>query len=70
MLFRSHASETIAEFASAIRNRRGLNSILATVHVYPSYAEANRFAAGIWRRNHAPAGLLRWAGRYHAWMRG
>jgi hypothetical protein len=33
-------------------------------------AEANKFAAGNWKRAHAPQGLLAWVGRYHDWRRG
>jgi hypothetical protein len=32
--------------------------------------EANKYAAGSWKRAHAPQGLLKWVERYHAWMRG
>ena len=53
-----------------MRHRRGLNKILGTIHTYPTFSEANRFAAGAWRRAHAPERLLRVAERYHAWRRG
>jgi hypothetical protein len=33
-------------------------------------AEANKYAAGEWKRAHAPQGLLRWVERFHAWRRG
>ena len=64
------AAEVITEFVSAMRHRRGLNKILGTIHIYPTLSEANRFAAGAWRRAHAPERLLRFAERYHAWRRG
>ena len=64
------AAELLTEFVSAMRHRRGLNKILGTIHTYPTLSEANRFAAGAWRRAHAPEGLLRFAERYHAWRRG
>jgi len=48
----------------------GLNKVLGTIHIYPTLAEANKYAAGVWKRNHAPKGLLRWIERYHTWMRG
>jgi hypothetical protein len=47
-----------------------LNKLLGTIHIYPTLAEANKYVAGNWKRAHAPAGLLRWVERYHAWMRG
>ena len=64
------AAELLTEFVSAMRHRRGLNKILGTIHTYPTFSEANRFAAGAWRRAHAPERLLRVAERYHAWRRG
>ena len=63
------AAELLTEFVSAMRHRRGLNKILGTIHTYPTLSEANRFAAGAWRRAHAPERLLRFAERYHAWRR-
>ncbi len=65
-----HAGELLAEFVSAMRHGIGLNKILGTIHVYPTLAEANKYAAGVWKKAHAPAALLRWAERYHAWRRG
>jgi pyruvate/2-oxoglutarate dehydrogenase complex dihydrolipoamide dehydrogenase (E3) component len=64
------AGDLIAEWVLAMKHRIGLNRLLRTVHVYPTLTEANRNAAGVWRRNHTPAGLLRLAERYHAWRRG
>jgi len=64
-----HAGELIGEFVTAMKNRIGLNRILATIHPYPTLAEANRQVAGAWKRAHAPAGALRWLERYHGWMR-
>ena len=66
----AHASEMLAEYTLAMRHGLGLNKILATVHSYPTLSEANRQAAGVWRRAHAPDALLRWAARFHAWRRG
>jgi hypothetical protein len=47
----------------------GLNKILGTIHAYPTWVEANKYAAGQWKRAHAPEGVLRWLGRFHAWQR-
>lgn len=66
----AHAGEIIIEFTSAMRHRVGLNGILRTIHVYPTFSEANKYAAGNWRRAHAPRAMLRWLEKYHAWMRG
>jgi pyruvate/2-oxoglutarate dehydrogenase complex dihydrolipoamide dehydrogenase (E3) component len=65
-----HASEMIAEFVLAMRHRIGLNKLLGTIHIYPTFSEANKLAAGTWKRAHAPQRLLGWLERYHAWMRG
>jgi hypothetical protein len=46
-----------------------MNKILGTIHIYPTLAEANKFAAGEWKRAHAPQGILRWLAGYHRWMR-
>jgi dihydrolipoamide dehydrogenase len=64
-----HASDIIAEFVLAMKYNLGLNKILGTIHIYPTLAEANKFAAGQWKRAHAPERLLNWIKRYHAWMR-
>jgi pyruvate/2-oxoglutarate dehydrogenase complex dihydrolipoamide dehydrogenase (E3) component/uncharacterized membrane protein YdjX (TVP38/TMEM64 family) len=64
-----HAGDLIAEFILAMRHGIGLNKILGTIHIYPTLAEANKYAAGAWKRAHAPQRLLGWAERYHAWMR-
>jgi pyruvate/2-oxoglutarate dehydrogenase complex dihydrolipoamide dehydrogenase (E3) component len=66
----SHAGDLIIEFITAMKNGIGLNRILGTIHIYPTLAEANKMAAGVWKRTHAPLGLLRWVERYHAWRRG
>jgi len=65
-----HAGELIAEFVLAMKHGLGLNRILATIHSYPTLAEANKYAAGEWKRAHAPQRVLRWIERYHAWRRG
>ena len=65
-----HAGELIAEFVLAMKHGLGLNRILATIHSYPTLAEANKYAAGEWKRAHAPQRVLRWLERYHAWRRG
>ena len=64
-----HAGDLIAEYVLAMKHGLGLNKLLGTIHIYPTLAEANKYAAGIWKRAHAPQKLLEWVGRYHAWMR-
>lgn len=64
-----HAGELLAEFALAMRNGLGLNKIFRTIHAYPTWAEANKYAVGNWKKAHAPQRVLKWLGRYHAWRR-
>jgi pyruvate/2-oxoglutarate dehydrogenase complex dihydrolipoamide dehydrogenase (E3) component/uncharacterized membrane protein YdjX (TVP38/TMEM64 family) len=66
----AHAGELIAEYVLAMKHGIGLNKILGTIHAYPTLVEANKFAAGNWKKAHKPEGLLKWVERYHAWMRG
>jgi pyruvate/2-oxoglutarate dehydrogenase complex dihydrolipoamide dehydrogenase (E3) component/uncharacterized membrane protein YdjX (TVP38/TMEM64 family) len=65
-----HAGDLIIEYVTAMKNGIGLNRILGTIHIYPTLVEANKYAAGNWKRAHAPQSLLKWVERYHAWMRG
>lgn len=65
----SHAGEILAEFVAAMKNKQGLNSILATIHSYPTWSEANKYAAGVWKKNNAPQTILAWLARYHEFRR-
>jgi pyruvate/2-oxoglutarate dehydrogenase complex dihydrolipoamide dehydrogenase (E3) component/uncharacterized membrane protein YdjX (TVP38/TMEM64 family) len=64
-----HAGDLLAEYVLAMKHGLGLNRILGTIHSYPTLAEANKFAAGEWKRAHAPRRLLDWVARFHAWER-
>ena len=66
----AHAADLLAEYVLAMKHGIGLNKILGTIHVYPTFAEANKYAAGAWKRAHAPQRLLAWVERFHAWRRG
>ncbi len=66
----AHAGELLAEYVLAMKYGIGLNKILGTIHSYPTMAEANKFAAGNWKKAHKPESLLKWVERYHAWRRG
>ncbi len=65
-----HAGDLIAEFILAMKHHIGLNKILGTIHIYPTLAEANKYAAGAWKRQHQPETVLKWLARFHAWRRG
>ncbi len=64
-----HAGDLLAEYVLAMKHGLGLNKILGTIHTYPTLAEANKYAAGVWKRNHQPHKLLEWVGRFHSWRR-
>ena len=66
----AHAGDLLAEYVLAMQHGIGLNKILGTIHVYPTLAEANKMAAGTWKRNHTPQQLLAWVEKFHAWRRG
>ena len=53
------ASEIISEFVLAMKYKLGLNKILATTHIYPTFSEANKYVAGEWKRKNKPERLLR-----------
>lgn len=64
-----HAGDLLAEYVLAMKHGLGLNKILGTIHTYPTLAEANKYAAGEWKRAHQPQKLLEWVGKFHAWRR-
>ncbi|QHE75448.1 FAD-dependent oxidoreductase [Hydrogenophaga sp. PBL-H3] len=66
----THAGDLLAEYVLAMKHGLGLNKILGTIHTYPTLSEANKYAAGEWKRAHAPQKLLVWVGRFHDWRRG
>lgn len=65
-----HAGEVIAEFVTAMKHGLGLNKVLGTIHIYPTWTEANKSAAGAWRRAHVSPRVLSLVARFHDWRRG
>ncbi len=65
-----HAGDLIAEFTLAMKHGIGLNKILGTIHVYPTFMEMNKFAASEWRKSNKPEWALSIAEKYHAFRRG
>ena len=61
-----HASDLLAEFVLAMKHGLGLNKILGTIHTYPTWSEANKYAAGEWKRAHVSQFLLKWVEKFHA----
>ena len=64
------AGDLIAEYVLAMKHNIGLNKILGTIHLYPSFSEANKYVAGNWKRAHQPHTLLKWVEKFHNWRRG
>jgi len=65
----AQAGELLAEFVLAMKHGLGLGKILGTIHAYPTMAEANKYAAGEWKKANQPERLLKWVERYHRWRR-
>lgn len=65
----SHSGELITEFVTAMKNGHGLNTILGTIHSYPTWSEANKYAAGVWKKNNAPERVLSWLRGFHRFRR-
>jgi len=66
----AHSADLLAEYVLAMKHGLGLNKILGTIHAYPTMSEANKYAAGEWKRAHAPQRLLAWVKKYHDFKRG
>jgi pyruvate/2-oxoglutarate dehydrogenase complex dihydrolipoamide dehydrogenase (E3) component len=66
----ANAGEIIIEFVTAMKHGIGLNKILGTIHIYPTYAESNKYAAGIWKRSTVTRGQMEIATAFHDWTRG
>jgi len=64
-----HGGDLIAEFVLAMKHGIGLNKILGTIHIYPTLAEANKYAAGEWKRAHVPETAMRFLEKFHRWRR-
>ena len=64
-----HAGELLAEYVLAMKHKLGLGKILATIHTYPTFAEANKYVAGEWKRTHVSPNILTMLDYYHRWRR-
>ena len=53
-----NAGELIIEFVLSMRWNLGLGKIMGTIHPYPTWIEANKYAAGEWKKVRAPEKLL------------
>ena len=65
-----HAGDLLAEYVLAMNHGLGLNKILGTIHTYPTLAEANKYAAGNWKRSTVTQGQWAFLTAFQAWRRG
>jgi pyruvate/2-oxoglutarate dehydrogenase complex dihydrolipoamide dehydrogenase (E3) component/uncharacterized membrane protein YdjX (TVP38/TMEM64 family) len=65
-----HAGDLLVEFVAAMKHGFGLEGILSTIHTYPTLGEANKFAAGVYKRSTATVGKLAVAKALNDWTRG
>jgi pyruvate/2-oxoglutarate dehydrogenase complex dihydrolipoamide dehydrogenase (E3) component/uncharacterized membrane protein YdjX (TVP38/TMEM64 family) len=65
-----HAGDLLAEYVLAMKHGLGMNKILGTIHVYPTLAEANKYAAGAWKRATVTQGQWAFLAAFQAWQRG
>lgn len=65
-----HAADMLLEFIAAMKHGFGLNKILGTIHPYPTMGEANKYAAGVWKKARKPKRVLKFLQKYHRWERG
>lgn len=62
-----NAGELITEYIQAMKQGFGMNKILGTIHIYPTLSEANKYVAGVWKKNHAPQWILSLLAKFHRW---
>ena len=65
-----HAGDLLVEFVAAMKHGFGLEGILGTIHIYPTMGEANKYAAGVYKRSTATVGKLAVAKAMNDWTRG
>jgi pyruvate/2-oxoglutarate dehydrogenase complex dihydrolipoamide dehydrogenase (E3) component/uncharacterized membrane protein YdjX (TVP38/TMEM64 family) len=65
-----HAGEVLQEIVVAMRHGLGLGKILGTIHPYPTLSEANKYAAGVWKRSRVTRGQMTFARAFNDWTRG
>jgi dihydrolipoamide dehydrogenase len=65
-----HAGDLLAEYVLAMKHGLGLAKILGTIHTYPTLAEANKYAAGAWKRGTVTRGQWAFLAAFQAWRRG
>ena len=64
-----HAGDLIAEYILAMKYGLGMNKILATIHIYPTLSEANKYVAGNWKKEHLSTFAIKILEKFHKWRR-
>jgi pyruvate/2-oxoglutarate dehydrogenase complex dihydrolipoamide dehydrogenase (E3) component/uncharacterized membrane protein YdjX (TVP38/TMEM64 family) len=65
-----HAGDLLVEFVAAMKHGFGLEGILGTIHTYPTWGEANKYAAGVYKRSTATVSKLAVGQALNDWTRG
>lgn len=65
----AHAGDLISELTLAMKAKIGLKTIGATIHPYPTQAEAIRKVGDLYQRSRLTPRLHRWLSRWFAWTR-
>ena len=65
-----HAGDLLVEYVAAMKHGFGLNKILGTIHTYPTLGEANKYAAGVWKKAQTTEQQLQFAAAFNDWRRG
>jgi pyruvate/2-oxoglutarate dehydrogenase complex dihydrolipoamide dehydrogenase (E3) component/uncharacterized membrane protein YdjX (TVP38/TMEM64 family) len=65
-----HAGDLLVEYVAAMKHGFGLNKILGTIHIYPTLGEANKYAAGVWKKAQTTQQQLHFAAAFNDWRRG
>ncbi len=65
-----HAGDLLVEYVAAMKHGIGLNKILGTMHIYPTLGEANKYAAGVWKKAQTTEQQLQFATAFNQWRRG
>ena len=65
-----HAGDLLVEYVAAMKHGFGLNKILGTIHIYPTLGEANKYAAGVWKKAQTTRQQLHFAAAFNEWRRG
>lgn len=65
----AHAGEMISEFSVLMKAGLGAKALAATIHPYPTQAEANKKVVNLWRKAHFTQATRNRLVKLFAWMR-